>query len=157
MHIHDVMILEMIESAGLKAGDEVKVHLHGVVVEMLKGGTKGTPRNPLAYRRVTRNTDAVVTVSGPNTYREILAEQGAVPAGKQPWFTWVRDGVVSHRTTNGDYFACVPTGPASSEFFVDGRPATSEEVATIHRYRKSSGTPTMMVFKEENVAAITKA
>jgi len=148
----------MIESAGLKAGDEVQLHLAHVPVELRKGGTKGTPRNPLANCEVTRNTLATVVVSGPQTYRQVLAEHGTTPVGKQPWYEWVRDGVVRHRSGNGGmYFACIPSGQVVNTYFVDGRPATSEEIEAIRAYRRISGTPLMFTFHETDIAAITKA
>lgn len=135
----------------IKAGRLATILLNGEH-KMNKGGRGGIPLNPL-LGRVTRNHRVTVTVAGPETYSNVLPERtGEQPAGKAPWFRWVKDGVVAHKETGDLYLAAVPTSAKRTiRYLVDGREATKEELDTISAYSPEKGEPQFLCFKLENV------
>ena len=142
----------MIDTTKICAGRLATILLDGEH-KMNKGGRAGVPINPL-LGRVTRDHRIVVTVAGPETYSNVLeARTGEAPAGKAPWFTWVRDGLVAHKQTGELYLAAVPTSAKRvTRYLVDGREATKEELDTIHAYTPDKGEPQFLCFKLENVS-----
>jgi len=143
----------MINLEEVKPGRLATVLLKGEHV-MNKGGRKGVPMNPL-LGRVTRDHRLVVTVAGPETYANIYPDRngGEEPPGKAPWFVWVRDGLVAHKTTGELYLAAVPTNAKrTTRYLVDGRDATPEELETIREYTPDKEAPGFLCFKLENVS-----
>lgn len=144
----------MIDIDTIKAGRIATVILQGEH-EMNKGGRGGVAPNPL-LGRVTRDHRITVTVAGPETYSNVLENRtGEAPAGRAPWFQWVKDGLVAHKQTGALYLAAVPTSSKRKiAYLVDGREATPEELETIKAYTPDKGDPQFLCFKLENVANI---
>ena len=143
----------MIDLDAVKPGRLATVLLKGEHT-MNKGGRKGVALNPL-LGRVTRDHRLVVTIAGPETYNHIypLRNGGEEAPGKEPWFVWVKDGVVAHKTTGELYLAAVPTSAKrTTRFLVDGRDATPEELETIRDYTPEKEAPGFLCFKLENVS-----
>jgi len=142
----------MIDINTIRAGRLATILLDGEH-KMNKGGRAGVPLNPL-LGRVTRNHRITVTVAGPETYSNVLPERtGEEPAGKAPWFVWVKDGLVAHKDTGALYLAAVPTSAKRvTRYLVDGREATEVELATIREYTPDKGEPQFLCFSLENVA-----
>ena len=159
----------MIDTSKIRAGQLATVLLTGEH-KMNKGGRIGTPvrlssafvllengraeipLNPL-YGRVTRDHRLTVTVAGPETYSNVLeARTGEAPAGKAPWFEWVKDGLVMHKQTGALYLAAVPTSAKRvTRYLVDGREATIKELAIIRDYTPEKEAPQFLCFALENV------
>ncbi len=120
---------------------------------ILADGRAEIPLNPL-YGRVTRDHRITVTVAGPETYANVLPERtGEAPAGKAPWFTWVKDGLVMHKESGALYLAAVPTSAKRvTRYLVDGREATEKELEIIRDYTPDKGEPQFLCFALENVA-----
>lgn len=141
----------MIDITQLRPGRLVTILLQGEH-EMLKGGRKGVPLNPL-LGRVTRDHRIVATIAGPETYSRGMERDGLEVAGKEPW--WVptgQDGLVAHRRDGNLYVACAPTSAQRTiRYLVDGRPATDEEVKTIREYTPEKEAPRFLTFRVENV------
>jgi hypothetical protein len=149
---------------GIKIGDIRAGQLATILVqgkhEMATGGTMGTPRNPLRDR-VTRDHRIAARVSGVETYSRRLAKEGREPAGGTSYWTWVRDedgkvidGLAVHKTNGTLYLVCDPTTVKRTlRYLVDGREATAEELATIHKYAKKKGgdEPDILLFKLDSV------
>jgi len=144
--------LLVIDTTTIRAGRLATILLTGEH-KMNKGGRAGVPLNPL-LGRVTRDHRITVTVAGPETYSNVLeARTGEAPAGKAPWFTWVKDGLVMHKESGALYLAAVPTSAKRvTKYLVDGREATPEELATIRDYSPDKGEPQFLCFALENVA-----
>ncbi len=159
----------MIDTSKIRAGQLATVLLTGEH-KMNKGGRLGVPLrltttfqtdkegrsvvplNPL-YGRVTRDHRVTVTVAGPRTYSNVLeARTGEAPVGKAPWFVWVRDGLVMHKETGALYLAAVPTSAKRvTRYLVDGREATTKELAIISEYTPDKAEPQFLCFALENV------
>jgi hypothetical protein len=142
----------VIKIDSIKAGRLATVLLTGEH-KMNKGGRAGVAPNPL-FGRVTRDHRVTVTVAGPETYSNVLENRtGEAPAGKAPWFEWVKDGVVRHKETGALYLAAVPTSAKRvARYLVDGREATEAEIATIREYSPDKGEPQFLCFALENVS-----
>jgi len=119
---------------------------------MNKGGRMGVPLNPLTGR-VTRDHRVTVTVAGPETYGNVLeARTGEAPAGKAPWFEWIKDGLVMHKATGMLYLAAVPTtAKRVIRYLVDGQEATEAQLVTIREYTPEKEAPQFLCFALENV------
>ena len=142
----------MIDTSKIRAGRLATVLLDGEH-KMNKGGRAGVPLNPL-LGRVTRDHRITVTVAGPETYSNVLeARTGEAPAGKAPWFEWVKDGLVMHKQTGALYLAAVPTSAKRvTRYLVDGREATDAELVTIREYTPEKEAPQFLCFALEHVA-----
>lgn len=118
----------------------------------LTGEHKMNKKNNALYGRVTRDHRFVVQVAGPESYTQRLNEKGETPAGRSPWYKWVKPGIVQHKDTGELYVAAVPTSHTPTlNYLVDGRPATKEEVTTISRFTPNKGEPDFLCFKLENI------
>ena len=142
----------MINTNTIRAGQLATVLLTGEH-KMNKGGRYGVPLNPL-LGRVTRDHRVTVTVAGPETYGNVLeARTGEAPVGKEPWFEWVRDGLVAHKATGVLYLAAVPTSVKRiSRYLVDGQEATEAQLATIRQYTPEKEAPQFLCFALQNVS-----
>jgi len=142
----------VIDSSKIRAGQLATVVLTGEH-KMNKGGRYGVPLNPL-LGRVTRDHRLTVTVAGPETYSNVLeGRTGEAPAGKEPWFRWVKDGLVEHKTTGVLYLAAVPTSAKRiSRYLVDGQEASAAQLVTIREYTPDKEAPQFLCFSLENVA-----
>jgi hypothetical protein len=149
-----------IQIGQIRAGQLATILVQGKH-EMATGGTMGTPRNPLRDR-VTRDHRIAARVSGVETYSRRLAKEGREPAGGTSYWSWVRDeegkvidGLAVHKTNGTLYLVCDPTTVKRTlRYLVDGREATAEELATIHKYAKKKGgdEPDILLFKLDSVA-----
>jgi hypothetical protein len=149
-----------IQIGQIRAGQLATILVQGKH-EMATGGTMGTPRNPLRDR-VTRDHRIAARVSGVETYSRRLAKEGREPAGGTSYWQWVRDeegkvidGLAVHKTNGTLYLVCDPTTVKRTlRYLVDGREATAEELATIHKYAKKKGgdEPDILLFKLDSVA-----
>jgi hypothetical protein len=129
-----------------------KIRAGMIATVILNGEHKMNKRNNPLAGRVTRNHRLVVTVAGPDSYRNALAQRGEEPAGKTPWFQWERDGVVRSVKTGQLYLAALPTGAKrEANYLVDNRPATESELATIRQFTSEKGKPEFLCFALENV------
>jgi hypothetical protein len=142
----------MIDTTKIRAGRLATILLTGEH-KMNKGGRAGVPLNRL-LGRVTRDHRITVTIAGPETYANVLPERtGEAPAGKAPWFTWVKDGLVMHKESGALYLAAVPTSAKRvTRYLVDGREATKKELEIIRDYTPDKGEPQFLCFALENVA-----
>ena len=143
--------LPVIDSSKIRAGQLATIVLTGEH-KMNKGGRMGVPLNPL-LGRVTRNHRITVTVAGPETYGNVLEDRtGEAPAGKAPWFEWIKDGLVAHRQTGMLYLAAVPTSAKRvTKYLVDGQEASAAQLATIREYTPEKEAPQFLCFALENV------
>ena len=117
----------------------------------LGGEHKMNKRNNPLIGRVTRDHRMVVKVAGPESYTQRLNEKGETPAGKSPWYQWVKPGIVQHKITGELYIAAIPHENPSINYLVDGRPATNEELDTIKRFTPEKKDPDFLCFRLENV------
>lgn len=140
-----------IQIENIRAGQIATIMLTGEH-KMNKGGRAGVPPNPLTGR-VTRDHRVTVTVAGPETYGNVLeARTGEAPAGKEPWFRWVKDGLVAHKQTGALYLAAVPTSAKRvTKYLVDGQEATEAQLVTIREYSPDKEPPQFLCFALENV------
>lgn len=133
--------------------NEIKVGQIATV--KLTGEHKMNKRNNPLVGRVTRDHRIVVQVAGPESYTNRLEKQGETPAGRAPWFQWVKPGIVQHKTTGDLYLAATPTRREPvTRYLVDGRPATQDEIATIREFTPDKGEPEFLCFRLENVENI---
>jgi hypothetical protein len=121
---------------------------------MNKGGRKGIAINPF-LGRVTRNHRFTITIAGEETYTNIQTRKGNEIAGKEPWFRFIKDGLVVHKQTNQLYIAGIPTSNVGKiEYLLDGRPMTEEELETLYKYKPASEPAEFLTIAIENVVNI---
>jgi len=121
---------------------------------MNKGGRKGIAINPF-LGRVTRNHRFTITIAGEETYTNIQTRKGNEIAGKEPWFRFIKDGLVVHKQTNQLYIAGIPTSNVGKiEYLLDGRPMTQEELETLYKYKPASEPAEFLTIAIENVVNI---
>jgi hypothetical protein len=143
----------MINTATIKAGQIATILLQGEL-SMNKGGRKGIAINPF-LGRVTRNHRFTITIAGEETYTNIQTRKGNEIAGKEPWFRFIKDGLVVHKQTNQLYIAGIPTSNVGKiEYLLDGRPMTQEELETLYKYKPASEPAEFLTIAIENVVNI---
>jgi hypothetical protein len=143
----------MINTATIKAGQIATILLQGEL-SMNKGGRKGIAINPF-LGRVTRNHRFTITIAGEETYYNIQTRKGNDIAGKEPWFRFIKDGLVVHKQTNQLYIAGIPTSNVGKiEYLLDGRPMTEEELETLYKYKPASEPAEFLTIAIENVVNI---
>jgi hypothetical protein len=121
---------------------------------MNKGGRKGIPLNPY-IGRVTRNHRFTITIAGEQTYANVQARKGNDIAGKEPWFRFIKDGVVVHKQTNQLYIAGIPTSNVGKiEYLLDNRPMTQAELDILYTYKPASEPAEFLTIAIENVVNI---
>lgn len=132
--------------------DTNKIKAGMIATVLLKGEHKMNKRNNPLLGRVTRDHRLIVTVAGPQSYTNRLDKKGEEPAGKAPWYKWVKDGVVVHSETGKMYLAALPTNAKRHvKYLVDGREATPEELEIIRQFTPEKGEPNLLTFGIENV------
>jgi hypothetical protein len=145
----------MINTATIKAGQIATILLQGEL-SMNKGGRKGIAINPF-LGRVTRNHRFTITIAGEETYTNIQTRKGNEIAGKEPWFRFIKDGLVVHKQTNQLYIAGIPTSNVGKiEYLLDGRPMTEEELETLYKYKPASEPAEFLTIAIENVVNIAE-
>jgi hypothetical protein len=143
----------MINTATIKAGQIATILLQGEL-SMNKGGRKGIAINPF-LGRVTRNHRFTITIAGEETYTNIQTRKGNEIAGKEPWFRFIKDGLVVHKQTNQLYIAGIPTSNVGKiEYLLDGRPMTEEELETLYKYKPASEPAEFLTIAIENVVNV---
>jgi hypothetical protein len=139
-----VYLVPVIDTDKIKAGM--------IATILLKGEHKMNKRGNPLLGRVTRDHRLVVTVAGPKSYTNRLEKRGDEPAGKAPWYKWVKDGVVVHPESGKMYLAALPTGAQRhTRYLVDGREATAEELQIIRQFTPEKGDPDILCFAMESV------
>ena len=145
----------MINTATIKAGQIATILLQGEL-SMNKGGRKGIGINPY-IGRVTRNHRFTITIAGEETYTNIQNRKGNEIAGKEPWFRFIKDGLVVHKQTNKLYIAGIPTSNVGKiEYLLDGRPMTEDELVTLYIYKPASEPAEFLTIGIENVINIAE-
>jgi hypothetical protein len=101
--------------------------------------------NPLAESNVTVRRVSSVQAAGNKTWTNYLAKQGLTPTGTRPsWWTVSEHNScicvgTSDNTKGREYLRGLPRGITKEEYFIDNRPATPEQVATIREFKSGSG------------------
>ena len=143
----------MINTATIKAGQIATILLQGEL-SMNKGGSKGIGINPY-IGRVTRNHRFTITIAGEETYNNIQTRKGNVIVGKEPWFRFIKDGLVVHKQTNQLYIAGIPTSNVGKiEYLLDGRPMTEDELITLYIYKPASEPAEFLTISIDNVVNV---
>ena len=137
----------MININTIKAGHIATVLMQGEY-KMNKGGTKGTPLNEYSGR-VTRDFRFTISLAGEETYNNIYPDS----VGKPNWFSFVKDGVVTHNKNGGLYLAGIPHNNKRNRFdlLVDGQPITKEQYDYIQKYRSDKEEPKFLTIAIDNV------
>ena len=137
-------------TASLQTGNIIRVVTFGDA-KLIKGGRAGIPVNRL-YGRVTKRTSIVAEVSGPGRYEAKAASIGHEVKGGTPWYQWTsKHGIVSH-PSGKEYLAVLSTDEVpTTEYFVDGNPATQGELSEIERFRSSSSAPLMLTLDLDKI------
>jgi len=140
----------MININTIKAGHIATVLMQGEY-KMNKGGTKGTPLNEYSGR-VTRDFRFTISLAGEQTYNNIYPDS----VGKPNWFSFVKDGVVTHNKNGGLYLAGIPHNNKRNRFdlLVDGQPITQEQRAAIQQYRSDSDKPKFLTMSIDSVVNV---
>lgn len=139
----------MIDINTIKAGRIATILLQGEL-SMNKGGRNGISLNPF-LGRVTRNHRFTITVAGEETYTNIQTRKGNEIAGKEPWFRFIKDGLVIHKQTGKLYIAGIPTSNVSKiEYLLDGRPMTEAELEILYKYKPVSEPAEFLTIAIEN-------
>ena len=145
----------MINTATIKAGQIATILLQGEL-SMNKGGRKGIALNPY-IGRVTRNHRFTITIAGEQTYSNIQTRKGNDIVGKEPWFRFIKDGLVIHKQTNQLYSAGIPTSNVGKiEYLLDGRPMTEAELDILYTYKPASEPAEFLTIAIENVVNIAE-
>ena len=143
----------MINTATINAGQIATILLQGEL-SMNKGGRKGIAINPY-IGRVTRNHRFTITIAGEETYTNIQNRKGNEIAGKEPWFRFIKDGIVVHKQTNKLYIAGIPTSNVGKiEYLLDGRPMTEAELEILYQYKPASEPAEFLTIAIENVVNV---
>ena len=106
----------MININTIKAGHIATVLMQGEY-KLNKGGRSGLPINKYSGR-VTRDFRFTISLAGEETYNNIYPDS----VGKPNWFSFVKDGVVTHNKNGGLYLAGIPHNNKRNRFdlLVDG-------------------------------------
>jgi hypothetical protein len=110
-----------------------------------------------------------VQAAGEKTWQNWLAKQGRerTPSTRKPWYETSKDNDcivqgISENTLGKRYLRCLPKGVDSETYYVNGQPATSEQVAIIRAFKehKSGSTTeflTMPIDTLQNVIDVVNA
>ena len=137
----------MININTIKAGHIATVLMQGEY-KLNKGGRSGLPINKYSGR-VTRDFRFTISLAGEETYNNIYPDS----VGKPNWFSFVKDGVVTHNKNGGLYLAGLPTDNKRNKFdlLVDNRPITEEERQAIRKYRSEKDNAPFLTIALDNV------
>ena len=140
----------MININTIKAGHIATVLMQGEY-KLNKGGRSGLPINKYSGR-VTRDFRFTISLAGEETYNNIYPDS----VGKPNWFSFVKDGVVTHNKNGGLYLAGIPHNNKRNRFdvLVDGRPITTEEYEYIQAYRSDSDKPKFLTIAIDSVVNV---
>lgn len=96
--------------------------------------------NPLASNDVTVRRVSTVQAAGDKTWTNYLAKRGEVPSGKPAWYDVSKENscILVHKTNGNEYLRGLPCGITMEQYFVDGKPASEQQVAIIHAFKKSN-------------------
>lgn len=90
---------------------------------------------------ITRRAVFSGNLAGPESYGNVMQKQDPTweRSDRKPWFHFVRNGIIEHNTTHALYLAVVNPNVTKTEYFVNGQPATAEQITDIQRFKRSSG------------------
>ena len=90
-----------------------------------------------------------ISLAGEETYNNIYPDS----VGKPNWFSFVKDGVVTHNKNGGLYLAGIPHNNKRNRFdlLVDGQPITKEQYNYIQKYRSDKEEPKFLTIAIDNV------
>jgi len=143
----------MINVNSIRAGQIATILLQGEL-SMNKGGRKGIAINPF-LGRVTRNHRFSITIAGEETYTNIQTRKGNDIVGKEPWFHFIKDGIVAHKTTGKLYIAGIPTSNGGKiEYLLDGHPMTEAELEVLYQYKPASEPAEFLTISIDNVVNV---
>lgn len=108
-----------------------------------KGGRGGLPENPLFGRVSVRKVTAGQAASASMYEHKAKALNPAwIPSDREPLFEATEHPCVVRSNSNGELqVRLMNPRTVRCEYFVDGRPATDEELATIKMYGKARRLP----------------
>lgn len=119
--------------------------------------------NPMIGQNVTVRRVFSVQAAGPKTYENFLAKRGLTPAHTvAPWFRMsdfnpcIVEGITQN-TLGRKYLRGIPKGKTKEDYFVNGHPASTDEIANIQFFRRSKSAPEFVTLSTEKLENLEMA
>lgn len=142
----------MIQTSQLRAGRVYSI-IYRKAVELVQN--RNGQANPLQGAAVESRKVFSVRAAGHKTWERIQKALGIAPnpASTQWQAHTANPAIIRHASKSQLYFRCEPLANrhTKTEYFVNGQPATAEQVATIENFKRASSDAKLLTLKIEQV------